>query len=157
MKPSTVSELKKELKHSSKEDLIEYVLRLSKFKKENKELLSYLLFDAINEEQYIEKVKEEIHTQFLEINTGSYYFINKSVRKILRNTKKHIRYTQNKETEVRLMIYFCTELRKIRPSITAHLSLNNLYLRIITSTTKTISQLHEDLQFDFSEEIKSIS
>lgn len=157
MKPASISDLKKELKHSSKEELIEYILRLSKFKKENKELTSYLLFDAADEDGYIEKVKGEIRTQFLEINTGSYYFINKGVRKILRNTKKHIRYTQNKETEVRLLLFFYKEARKIRPSITAHTGLNNLQNRLLISVKKTISQLHEDLQFDFNEEINTTS
>ena len=37
MKPATVPQIKKELTHLSKIELIELCLRLSKFKKENKE------------------------------------------------------------------------------------------------------------------------
>ena len=44
MKAATVKQLKDELKHSTSEELMNLCLRLSRFKKENKELLTYLLF-----------------------------------------------------------------------------------------------------------------
>ena len=111
MKTATVSELKKELKHRSNEELLEIALRLSKFKKENKELLTYLLFNASSEDDYISEVQNEITQQLEEINTGSFYFINKSVRKRLRIKKKYIRYALKKETEVTLLLFFCKEIR----------------------------------------------
>ena len=99
MKAATVSEIKRELKSKSELELIELCLRLSKFKKENKELLTYLLYEANNENAYISTIKEEIEIQFSEIVNPSLYYITKSVRKILRNTKKYIRYSKIKETE----------------------------------------------------------
>ena len=69
MKAVSVVTIKKELKHRSAEELLELCLRLSKFKKENKELLTYLLFEAHDESGYIETVKAEINQQFEEINT----------------------------------------------------------------------------------------
>ena len=88
MKAVSVVTIKKELKHRSSEELTELCLRLSKFKKENKELLTYLLFESHDESGYIETVKAEIDEQFEGINTNSYFYIKKSVRKILRNIKK---------------------------------------------------------------------
>ncbi len=110
MKAVTVKELKTELNNCSNTEMIELCLRLSKFKKENKELLTYLLFESSNEEGYIQSVKTEIDEQFDLINTKTYYFIKKSVRKILRTIKKYIRYSKNKETEVELLLYFCIKL-----------------------------------------------
>jgi len=78
MKAVTVTVLKKELKNQSQSELIELCLRLSKFKKENKELLTYLLFESSYEEGYIETVKLEIDELFELINTNTYYFIKKS-------------------------------------------------------------------------------
>ena len=46
MKTATVTVLKKELKYKSNDELLNLCLTLSKFKKENKELLTYLLFEA---------------------------------------------------------------------------------------------------------------
>ncbi|MFN0730265.1 hypothetical protein ACEWL1_12255, partial [Polaribacter sp. MF5-112] len=77
---------------------------------------TYLLFESSNEENYIERVKEQIDDLFEQINTNSYFYIRKRVRKILTLTKKFIRYSQNKETEVELFMYFCQKLKTFRPS-----------------------------------------
>ena len=155
MKTATVTEIKKELTHQSSKELIALCLRLSKFKKENKELLTYLLFET-NESDYIIAVKEDITQQFNEINTSSYYFIKKSVRKILRLTKKHIRYTQNKETEIELLLYFCEELKNMRPSMTKNVSLQNIFDRQILLIKKAIAKLHEDLQYDYNLKLEEL-
>ena len=60
MKPVTIKKIKDELHYKSSLELIELCLKLSKFKKENKELLSYLLFDAEDEVTYIYNVNEYI-------------------------------------------------------------------------------------------------
>lgn len=156
MKAVSVKELKTELSHCSNSELIELILRLSKFKKENKELLSYLLFEAANEDGYIVRIKMEIDEQFDMINTNTYYFIKKSVRKILRTIKTYIRYSKNKETEVELLLYFCQKLSKLNPSIKSNNVLLNLFNRELESIKKKIIFLHDDLQYDYNLEIESI-
>ncbi len=156
MKAATVSELKKELSTRSPKELLELCLRLSKFKKENKELLTYLLYEAPNENGYIQSVKNEIDNQFEEINTQSYYFIKKSVRKILRNIKKYIRYSKKKETEADLLIYFCVKLKRMSPSMNRSTILKNIYDRQITMVKKAVATLHEDLQYDYEMELKDL-
>ena len=116
MKAVTVKKLKDELTHQSSTDLINLCLQLSKFKKENKELLTYLLFESHNEEGYIESVKEQVDELFEGINIKSYFYIRKSVRKILTLTKKYIRYSKKKETEVELLLHFCFRLKEFKPS-----------------------------------------
>ena len=115
MKSATVKELEQELGVRSHSELLKLCLNLSKFKKENKELLTYLLFEVADESAFIESVKIETEQQFSEINTSSYYYIKKSVRKILRNIKKYIRYSKKRETEVELLMYFCSELKQMSP------------------------------------------
>ncbi|AXT59980.1 hypothetical protein D1816_06300 [Aquimarina sp. AD10] len=156
MKTATVRELKKELEHSSHEELMALCLRLSRFKKENKELLTYLLFEATDEEGYIQSVKQEIDEQFKLINTTSYHYIKKSVRKILRNIKKHIRYSSSKETEVELLLFFCDTLIHYRPYISNNSVLKNIYFRELTALKKKITTLHEDLQFDYYQELEKL-
>ena len=48
MKAVTITAIQQELKHLSQTDLIDICLQLSKFKKENKELVTYLLFESSN-------------------------------------------------------------------------------------------------------------
>ena len=157
MKTVTIKEIKDELNNRSAKEMLDFCLRLSKFKKENKELLAYLLFDSSDEAAFIEGVKMEIDLQFELINTKSYYFIKKGVRKILSNVKKNIRFSHNKQTEIELLIYFCTKLNKFTPSIHRNPSLKNLYASQIEQIKKTIMTLHEDLQFDYGVELKSLS
>ena len=157
MKAATVKELKDELAKYSQKEILAICLRLSKFKKENKELLTYLLYESKNEMAYIENVKNEIDIQFEQINKNSYYFIKKSVRKILRIIKKYIRYSQKKETEVELLIFFCYKLNNFHPSINKNKVLQKLYLQQIESIRKTVSKLHEDLQYDYETELDELS
>ncbi len=157
MKAATVSQLKKELQHRDTDELLQLCLRLARFKKENKELLTYLLFESDSEEGYIETVKAEIDEQFELINTNSYFYIKKSVRKILRILKKYARYSGNKETEVALLLYFCERLKNFNPSIKRNTTLMNLYDRQLVFIAKKITLLHEDLQYDYGlllEELK---
>lgn len=156
MKAATVVQIKKELQHKNPEELLEVCLRLSKFKKENKELLTYLLFESDHEAGYIESVKAEMDEVFDEINTTSYFYIKKSVRKILRNVKKYIRYSGNKETEVQLLLYFCKKLKELSPSITKNTTLTNLYERQYLFIEKKLTGLHEDLQHDYSLMLKDL-
>jgi hypothetical protein len=156
MKAVTVKKIKDELSHRSANDLMELCLHLSKFKKENKELLTYLLFESHNEEGYIESVKEQIDDLFAQINTKSYFYIRKSVRKILTLTKKFIRYSKKKETEVELLLYFCTKLKDFKPSISRSPRLTNTFERQILLIKKAITSLHEDLQYDYQLELNEL-
>ena len=156
MKTATVAQLKKELNYRSTDELLQLCLRLSRFKKENKELLTYLLFESENEEAYIQGIKEELDLQFEDINTSSYYYIKKSVRKILRTIKKYSRYSLKKETEVELLLYFCQKLDDFNPSIHRNRTLSNLYERQIAAINKKILALHEDLQYDYNQELEAL-
>lgn len=149
----TLKELKEELISYTPKELRDLCLRLARFKKENKELLTYLLFESSDEALYVVRVKKEVDAQFEEINNKSYYLIKKSFRKILRTIRKYARYSQKKETEVELLVYFCTKLNRFTPSIQKNSGLQNFYNRLIETIRKKVTLLHEDLQFDYGAEL----
>ncbi len=156
MKAVTIKELSQELNFRTPKELRDLCLRLSRFKKENKELLTYLLFESADEEAYIESVKRLIDEQFELINWKNYYLIKKSVRKILLNTRKFARYSQNKQTEINLLIYFCTKMKTILPAVKKNAGLLNLYNRQTEAIIKKVSLLHEDLKYDFEAELNEL-
>lgn len=156
MKAVTVKEINQELINRTPKELRELCLRLSRFKKENKELLTYLLFESSDEVSYIESVKKEIDEQFAQINKKSYYLIKKGLRRILLNIRKYVRYSQNKKTEVDLLIYFCVKLKKFTPPIQRNTRLLNIYNTQIEAIRKKVSVLHEDLQFDYESELEAL-
>jgi hypothetical protein len=157
MKAVTIKELSQELLDRTPKELRDLCLRLSRFKKENKELLTYLLFESMDEASYVEGVKEDIDQQFELVNRKSYYFIKKGLRRILVNTKKFIRYSQNKKTEVDLLIYYCSRMKKFTPSIKKNKALVNLYTRQIITISEKLTHLHEDLQYDYEKEMKELA
>ena len=154
MKAATVIQLRKELETLDEDYLRELCLRLARFKIENKELLTYLLFESEEEAFYVDGIKEQVDKLFEEINKKSYFYIKKSVRKILRLLKKYARYSNSKETEVELLIYYCYKLKTLKPSISNNLTLTKIFLKQTENIEKKIIKLHEDLQFDFRERLK---
>lgn len=137
--------------------LVELCVRLAKFKKENKELITYLLFEAFDENAYIENIKTEMQDQFEEINTTSLYFVKKSLRKILRVTNKYIRYMGSAEAEVRLLLFFCTTLKASGIPFETNPVINNMYQNQLKKISKSIATMHEDLQYDYVKELKLLS
>lgn len=156
MKAASIVTIKKELQHLPKEDLLELCLRLGRFKKENKELLTYLLFQAHDEESYIESIKETLDNQFAGINTDSYFYMKKTIRKILRLIKTYSRYSITKTTEVELLLYFCNRLNQLKPNIHRNRTLDNLYQRQIVAIEKKIVSFHEDLQYDYRIQLEQL-
>ncbi|WP_299129225.1 hypothetical protein [uncultured Winogradskyella sp.] len=156
MKIASIVTIKKELQHLPKEDLLELCLRLGKFKKENKALLTYLLFESHDEDGYITSIKSTLDELFDSINTASYFYMKKTIRKILRQIRVYSRYSLKKSTEVELLLYFCERLNELNPSIHRNKTLSNLYERQIIALKKKISVLHEDLQYDYNLQLEDL-
>jgi len=153
---ATVKEIKTELSSRSPKELVELCLSLAKFKKENKELLTYLLYEAANEDAFIAGVKKEIDELFTEVNGDSIYLAKKTIRKILRITKKYIRYSKKPETDVALRMHFCSRMWAMRSYILRSGAMEKLYQRELESIQKAIGTLHEDLQYDYEEAFQKL-
>jgi hypothetical protein len=156
MKAATINELKQELLETPPAKVTELCLRLARFKKENKELLTYLLFEAHDTAAYIESVKAEIDAQFAEMNKSNVYFVKKTLRKILRATSKYIRYSGLANVEIELLMYFCTRMKGANIYINNNTVLSNIYNSQLKKITKSIATLHEDLQYDYLREINKL-
>jgi hypothetical protein len=156
MKAATINELKQELQTTSPIKVTELCLRLARFKKENKELLTYLLFEAHDTTAYIENVKAEMDNQFEEINKSNVYFIKKTLRKILRTANKYSRYSGLANVEIELLLYFCTRMKGLDIPINKNPVLTNIYNNQLKKITKTVATLHEDLQYDYLREINKL-
>ena len=155
MKPASLRELKLELENKSKAELTEICLQLVRFKLETKELLTYLLMESKDEDAYIEGVKMEMDTLIDHVSQTSNYYINKSARKILRMVKKQARYSKKKSTEFELIRYYCEQvLTRIQPN--GNKALMAIVTRQIEYLRKSISTMHEDLQYDYNQELDKL-
>ena len=157
MKAATINELKQELLNEKPARLTELCIRLARFKKENKELLTYLLFEAHDINGYIASVKKVMDLQFETINKSNVYFVKKTLRKILRITNKFIRYSGSEIAETELLIYFCTAVKALNIQMESSPVISNIYQNQLKKINKAIAAMHEDLQYDYLKEVKSIS
>jgi hypothetical protein len=151
METASLSEIKKELNTLTPKQLLEICIRLAKYKKENKELLHYLLFESANRQIFIDSVKAEIDDQFKNLNRSSFYLAKKTVRKVLKTTNKYIKFSGDKETEIELRIYFCIKLRKSGLRLSSSRVLLNLYQNQVKRIRSVLAMLHEDLQYDYQQ------
>lgn len=157
MRSASVHELRQELLQMQAAELTELCLRLAKYKKENKELLTYLMFEAHDEQGFIQSVKKEVDEQFEQINQSNLYYVKKTLRKILRNVNKHIKYSGSSQVTVDLLIYFCKSIQETGIPIEKNAIIANLYKGQLEKINKTVLSLHEDLQHDYSREVASLA
>lgn len=157
MKAASLKDIQTELAHLSQSEVMALCLRLARFKKENKELLTYLLFEAFDETAYVSLIKKEMEEQFTGINTTNAYFVKKSLRKILRMVSKFSRYTGSPAVQVQLLMYFCTLLKESGIPLKTGTVLDNIYQNQIKKIQKEISTMHADLQFDHLKELEQIT
>ena len=157
MKAASIVNLRKAVEHLDRQTLQTLCLRLARFKLENKEMLTYLIFESEDELKYVQGIKIQLESLFEDINTNSYFYIKKSVRKILRKIRKFSRYSNAAETEVELLLFFCWKMKTIRPSIFKNKTLTNLYNRQVEACKKKSSKLHEDLQYEYQPQIEELN
>lgn len=157
MKAASINELKQELVTLPPKKVLELCLRLARFKKENKELLSYLLFEAHDEQAYVENIKKEINDQFGDLPRANMYTIKKGLRKILRSVSKYSKHTTAKESEVEMLIYFCKNLTNSGIRFRTNKALSNLYNQQLKKLNTLVDLVHEDLRFDYKKQLEELS
>ena len=156
MRSSSIHEIKQELVTLKTTEITALCLRLARFKKENKELLTFLLFEEDDLPEYIKNVKEEIDEGFVQVNTSSIYFAKKTIRKVLRIANKHIRYTGSKTAEAEILLHYLTNFKGLNLHWQKSTALVNLYKNQLKKIDAVIATMHEDLQYDYQGKIERL-
>lgn len=156
MKAATVQEIKQELISLPQTKVTELCLRLARFKKENKELLTYLLFEADDTALYIQHVNEEVDELFEDINKSNVYFIKKTLRKITRTAAKYIRYSGSETVEAEVIIHLCARIKELGTAVNSNTIISNIYKAQLKKIEKAIAAMHEDLQYDYVKQARRL-
>jgi hypothetical protein len=158
MKSHGLSEIRKELMELQPRDLTELCLKLAKFKADNKELLGYLLFDAHDPLEFLQKLKEETDQHFESLKTqGNLYYVKKSLRKIQRLINKYCKYMNDASLAAELHIYFLLKLKESGIPITKSAKIMNLYKQEMAKINMLITSLHEDLRTDYQSDLEKLA
>jgi hypothetical protein len=157
MRAASSTEIKAKLKKLSQPELLEICMRLARFKKENKELLTFQLFESDDITAFINNSKEEITASFASINKSNLYWAKKSLRKILRDTNKLVRYAGDKQVEIELLLHYCSSLRDSGIAYPKSPALFKLYLNLLKKIRLAIETMHEDLQYDYLKDLDQLT
>jgi hypothetical protein len=153
----SLNDIKKELQSTDPDRIHELCLRLARFKKENKELLSYLLFESHNEDAYVASVKSHLDELFSEIPSDvNGYFIKKSLRKVLRAANRQIKYSGVKVSELQIRIHFCNKMKEAKIPRAEGTILGNIYNQQKSKVVSIFEKLPEDFQADYEREVKGL-
>lgn len=152
MEAASIAELKKALAKLDRSELLDACLRVIRFKKDNKELLTYLLFLSHDEEAYIDNLCSEIDEQFA-ISPNAH---KKTLRKLIRWMDKCLRFSGNKETEAQVRLYFCRTLKASRTPYRRSKVMHNMFTGQLRKVSKAIDKMHEDIKVEFLDQIKEL-
>ncbi|MBK8347521.1 MAG: hypothetical protein IPL08_07790 [Saprospiraceae bacterium] len=156
MKAATLHQIKKELETSSPQRVMDLILKLIKYKSENKELISYLLFDQDDLSTYIADLREEVSTMLGDVEKLLPYMVKRTLRKTLRFITKFSKYTGSKEVEAELLVHFCKIIKEKGIVRYSNKMISGIYYKQLEKIEKLILSLHEELQFDYTEALRKL-
>jgi hypothetical protein len=147
-----VKEIRQELEAQSAKELINIIQRLARFKKENKELLTFLLFEAHDIDTHLAAVREELLASMLDIHPDRVYLAKKTIRKTLRIANKHVKLIGSKSAEAEIRLHVCRLLQQSSLPIDRNPVLLRIFQTQLRTARKAIAALHEDLQWELLRE-----
>ncbi|MFN8337587.1 MAG: hypothetical protein U0T36_01055 [Saprospiraceae bacterium] len=157
MKSASLSQIKKELAEYSPNQMIELIIRLMKHKVENKELVSYLLFDADDIAEFLSLIKMEIDEIISQLDFREGFHSKRGLKKCLRSITKYSKFMASKDAEVELLVHFCKVVRTKCGQHYCPKPIQLIFHQTIEKIKKLLPSVHEDLQNDYIYEISNIT
>lgn len=155
MKSESINNIKKKLLSLEPNELTLICLRLAKYKKESKELLSYLVFDSKDESQYVANVQQYCTEMIQEIKQKNSYIMIKNIRKTAKLVHKYMKFTENEVSKLEILIFF---IELVKPIINRYnlMSLDTFYVSQYKKMEALFNKLHEDYQYDFKNKMEEL-
>lgn len=158
MNAAGLQEVKKELTELSQKELVELCLALAKYKKDNKEYLGFLLFEAHDKLAFIREVKNGIDLHFEElVKQSNLYYVKKGLRKQLRLLTKYSKYVGDKALTADMLIYFLQKLKRSGIPYHKNKLIVNLYAQQLKKINSLVHSFHEDLRADYTNDLDELS
>ncbi|MEO8584113.1 MAG: hypothetical protein ABI415_09970 [Flavitalea sp.] len=149
IKAASVDEIKKELLQLPPKKAMDLVLRLARFKKENKELLSYLLFESGDTPGYIQSIEIQVKEQLDYLGSLKTSDQKKGSRKILRLINRQAKYIGTKEAHVQMLHFYCVHFAEIFGYPELASTLATIFFQQVKKITQLLPEVDEDLRHDY--------
>lgn len=156
MQLPSLASLKKELQQRDSKELMDLILHLSKLTRDNKAFLYFKLFENDDASLFVDTVKEDLEKAFTSANSKNYYVAKKSAQSIRRILNKYLKLTKDPQAKIELITFFCRQLEAFGYLEYRYPVIDNLYALQVGKAEKLIGKLHEDLQFDYQDELENL-
>lgn len=156
MQIPSLAQIKKELSFLSESELMDLVVDLSKFSRDNKAYLYFKLNEKEHPGLFVEMVEEELALEFDNARSDHYYYAKKSAQKIRRKMNKLLKLSKVKTDQIEIILFFCEQLKENGFLNHQHVVLDNLYQIQLRKASKLIDGLHEDLQYDYAGKLEEL-
>lgn len=156
MRPASIHDIRGQLQHLSNDELKELIIRLARFKQENKGLITYRIFDSLDEDAFVFSVLQLIREAFLGINPAP-YLAKKTVRKAIRIGNQAIKYSGIPTTELSILCCLLEEMQSSPVDISSSPVLINLARGLEKRAQRCFDALHEDLQFEYRNQLQGVN
>lgn len=157
MQPASIETIKAELKQLPPKQVFDLLLRLARFKKENKELLTYILFESSDEPGYLQQVKAEITDELVTIDGLPAYQYKKQFRKIQRKLNKPLKYMGSKAAAVELYMHMVHMIAAKKKTIFIRAFLDKMLQQYVTKIERLLPALDPDISSDIKRELRMVS
>ncbi len=154
MKAASIKQLRTEIGNLPPHKLAALTERLIKYKKDNKELASYIIFYEEDEAGFADDVETALEEQFGLINFKTAFFAKKGLRKMIRIANKFLRYTPNKSTQARIIMDVLSRLALIPASLKKNTQIKNMQVSLLKKLDDILLQVHQDERHDFEKQLK---
>lgn len=156
MSPATIDDIKKELQKLPPRKVLELTLKLARFKKENKELLSFLLFEADDQQGYVQSLQLEIEEMFKDIHKAPSAVVKKQLRRITKLITRQSKYIGSRTAAVELHVHFCKILYAHPENLLKINSAITIFQQQLNKASKLIPLLEDDLQYDYKLQLANL-
>lgn len=153
----SISEIRKELDHLDRKDLVSMVVELSKLSQHNKAFIGIKLASTDNPNIFLDTAKQELETLFMDANSSNYHLAKKSIQGIRRKLNLKLKLSKDKIQLAELLLYFCRLMREYGYLGFRHPVIDNLYQMQYSKASKMVSGLHEDFQYDFEGPLEELA
>ena len=157
MKPATLVQIRKELETVSYNRLLDITMKMVRHKTENKEFISFVLFDEENVADFASDIRHEISEMMQEVQYKPSYIIKRTLRKVLRYISRYCGYVSDKEFEAEMLVYFCRLMKEKRLHRTPIKSINIIYYKQLEKIEKLLPKLTGEVKTDIENELAELT
>lgn len=151
-----IAEIKKAVSYLDEQELRALLMDIIGFSTDNKRFAYFKLHEQQDEQFFLVESKEFLLQEFFKAVNTNFWTGKKSLQKLRSTLNKLLKFTKRKDFQLELILYFCQQAKEFGYLSYKHPVIDNLYATQLRKAESLISKLHEDLQYDYQQQVEEL-